>query len=213
MNINDGRDKEPTDETPSEHQLRLIEGALAKAVIICAACGHQRARHRRQRCLGKLAAKAGAHGWSAEGCWCPAFTDDAGAGREQIIDDGDFDAVDALFRAEYLGKKDSPADQLSLLEEYGKRRKDCAEKSIWLIDAKLDAKGALSEPEVTGAQAADGPTNKGGRPRADDDRKRVTELREQGKSWGQIATMVNKENNQKKSKDAYRRLLQPSKIK
>ncbi len=47
-----------------------------------------------------------------------------------------------------------------------------------------------------------------GRPRKDDDRKRVTELRAEKKSWGEIAIIVNRETGQNKTKDAYRRLCQ-----
>jgi hypothetical protein len=53
--------------------------------------------------------------------------------------------------------------------------------------------------------------NKPGRPRKDDDRKRVNELKDQGKTWNQIMQTINRETGQNKSKDAYRRLGGPSK--
>ncbi len=52
----------------------------------------------------------------------------------------------------------------------------------------------------------------GGRPRKDDERKKVAELRSQGKTWAQIAIEMNRETDQKKSKDAYRNLLRSGKL-
>jgi len=52
-----------------------------------------------------------------------------------------------------------------------------------------------------------------GRPRKDAERERILELKNTGKSWAQIARQMNKETGQSKSKDAYRRLCQPSKTK
>jgi hypothetical protein len=47
---------------------------------------------------------------------------------------------------------------------------------------------------------------KGGRPRKDDERRRVCELRGQKKSWGEVAIQMNKETGQIKSQHAYRML-------
>jgi hypothetical protein len=45
-----------------------------------------------------------------------------------------------------------------------------------------------------------------GRPRKDDERRRVRELRDQKKSWGEVANQMNKETGQTKSQQAYRML-------
>jgi hypothetical protein len=47
----------------------------------------------------------------------------------------------------------------------------------------------------------------GGRPRKDNERNRVCELKKEGKSWGQVQVIVNNETNQNKSKEAYRALV------
>jgi hypothetical protein len=50
-------------------------------------------------------------------------------------------------------------------------------------------------------------TKRLGRPRKDDQRDRVRELKNEGKSWGQIQIQMNKETGQTNSKDAYRKLV------
>jgi hypothetical protein len=54
---------------------------------------------------------------------------------------------------------------------------------------------------------------KGGRPRKDDERRRVLELRAQKKSWGEVAILMNKERGQYKSQHAYRMLVYNKKVK
>jgi hypothetical protein len=54
---------------------------------------------------------------------------------------------------------------------------------------------------------------RGGRPRKDDERKRVLELKDQKKTWAQIAIRMNEETGQTKSRDAYRRLASNKKAK
>jgi hypothetical protein len=45
-----------------------------------------------------------------------------------------------------------------------------------------------------------------GRPRKDEERNRVRELKTAGKTWGEIQIQMNKETDQSKTKDAYRAL-------
>ena len=49
----------------------------------------------------------------------------------------------------------------------------------------------------------------GGRPRNDDERKRVHELRAAGKSWAAVRVIMNQETGQQKNAEAYRALTRP----
>jgi hypothetical protein len=53
--------------------------------------------------------------------------------------------------------------------------------------------------------------SRGGRPRKDDERRRVLELRDQKKSWGEVTIQMNKETGQTKSQHAYRMLVSKKK--
>jgi len=66
--------------------------------------------------------------------------------------------------------------------------------------------GEPANHSLTSASASLKP-DKGGRPRRDDVRKRIGELRAEGKSWGQVKTKLNAELNQDLSEDAYRLLF------
>jgi hypothetical protein len=74
-----------------------------------------------------------------------------------------------------------------------------AEPSRAQIGAKPGPAVASSQSETT--------KDRGGRPRKDDERRKVADLRSQGKTWTQVANQMNRETSQKKSKDAYRNLL------
>src|SRR6202171_3397682 len=62
-----------------------------------------------------------------------------------------------------------------------------------------------SQPETTKR------LSRGGRPRKDDERRKVAALRSQGKTWAQVAIQMNRETDQSKSKDAYRNLFRSGK--
>jgi hypothetical protein len=76
---------------------------------------------------------------------------------------------------------------------------------VFTQQAKQEAAGSSSQPETTER------LDRGGRPRKDDERKKVAELRSQGKTWTQVAMQMNRETGQGKSKDAYRNLLRSGK--
>jgi hypothetical protein len=123
-----------------------------------------------------------------------------GGGMEELLhsllvynDDGISTGIGLSNEAFQLGKKVRQSD------EWLKLAKELAEVS---------AERARQGPGPASSQAeATKRLDRGGRPRKDDERGKVADLRSQGKTWAQVAIQINRETGQNKSKDAYRNLL------
>jgi hypothetical protein len=78
------------------------------------------------------------------------------------------------------------------------------EAGLGLIGCSLPSSVQSHFPDSveTNSKLSTGRAKRIGRPRKDNERRRVLELRDQKKSWGEIAILLNKEIGQTKSKDA-----------